>query len=116
RRRASGRAPLAGLEPARWGVRDPVMPRDPLAQDRSKHAPAVAEGLEIALAVDPLKLEARDLGHPHARLGGSKVDQRLDLEAVDVDIHQRQAATPEGVVAIAQVAVVRAVQQVRLTS
>src|ERR1700738_462546 len=88
------------------------MPRDPLAENRPQDAPAVTEGLEIALAVDPVELEARHLGHPQPRLGGTEVDQRLDLEAVDVGVELRQAATPEGVVPVAQVAVVRAVEDI----
>src|ERR1700694_3837 len=91
------------------------MPGDPFAEDRSQDAPAVTEGLEIAVAVDPVQLEARDLGHPQPRLGGAEVDQRLDFEAVDVGVQLRQAAAPEGGVPVGEVAVVRAVQQIRET-
>ena len=83
-----------------------------LAEDRAEHPEAVAEGLEVALAGDPVLLVARHLGDLHPGAGDAEVDQRLDLEAGHVERDEGQAARPEGVVAVAEVGEVGAVQEV----
>ena len=68
--------------------------------------------LQVALAGDAVRLVARDLGDLHPGAGDPQVDQRLDLEAGHVERDERQAARPEGVVAVAEVGEVGAVQEV----
>src|SRR5205823_11942559 len=72
-----------------------------LADDRAHHAEAVAEGLQMTLAVDAIGLIARNLGDPEPGLGRPYVDQRLDLEAGSIDADAGEALGPEGVVAVA---------------
>jgi hypothetical protein len=93
--------------------------------DRSEHPDPVGEGIEVGRAEVTAVFEARDLGHHEASLGDTHVDQGLDLEAVppahgtrvgavfsDFEIHDREALTPEGVVAVTQVGITGPVDQV----
>src|SRR4029077_20480708 len=60
--------------------KDLALPRDSakaLAKDRCQHPAAVPEGAEVALAVDPAPLEARDLADLEAGAGNADIDQRL---------------------------------------
>src|SRR5215213_4979986 len=85
---------------------------EPLADDRADDAAAVAHGAEVADAVDALVLVRRDLDDLQPGARRADVDQRLDLEPVDVGDDGRQAATPEGVVAVAEVGIASGEQQV----
>src|SRR6201999_3566159 len=68
--------------------------------------------VEVAAPMQAWMLVARDLVHDQARLGDADVDQRLHFEAVAVEAHVGQTPSPEGVVSVAEVGVVRAVQRV----
>ena len=83
-----------------------------LAQDRAQDAQTVANGMQVAHPVDPRALEARHLRDHQAGLEGANVQLRLDLEPLGVDGELGQAPRPESVVAVAEVGVVRAEQQV----
>src|SRR3712207_6658775 len=96
---------------------------EPLDDQRAQHAGAIPPGVEVALAVDPRVLEARDLDDLQPRLGDPGVDDRLDLEAVApllargvvqprVEVQAREAVPPEGVVAVAEIGVPGAEQHV----
>src|SRR6185437_10661151 len=93
------------------------------ARDGPQHAKAVADGVEVAFAVQARALEARHLGHAQAGPGHADVDDRLDLEAVAplqaragyraaLQVERRQAVPPERVVAVAQVTEPGAVERV----
>src|SRR5437763_12854383 len=82
-----------------------------LAEDRSQHAEPIPEGSKVAFAVDPVSFEARNFRHREACPRRADVDQRLDLEAVAVDVERRQAPPTEGVVTVAEDAVPSAVQE-----
>ena len=114
RRLAAWRSGTSLLD--RGGAGDRVLAVDAaaaarLAQDRAEDAEPVAEGVEVAGAGDPLFLVARHLGDLHPGAGDPQVDQRLHLEAGDVERDERQAARPEGVVAVAEVGEAGAVQE-----
>ena len=74
---------------------------------------AVAEGVQVGGAVQPVVLEAGHLGDRQAGRGRAEVEQRLDLEAVAPDgalaggvgdeAEDREVPGPEGVVAVAEV-------------
>jgi hypothetical protein len=93
--------------------------------DGAQHPDPVGEGVEVAVSEMAAVLEARDLGHHQPGLGDAHVDQGLDLEAVPpahgprigallahFEVHDREALTPEGVVAVTQVGVTGPVDQV----
>ena len=97
-----------------------------LGQDRTQHTPAVPDGVQVADAVDPGMLVARDLGHPQPGLRDADVDQGLDLESVapqpgaaagrdvrfSIQAEHRDVPPPEGVVPVAQIGVLRPAQHV----
>src|SRR6266511_673616 len=87
-----------------------------LADNGLQNAEAVAKRAEVALSVNAIQLEARDLGDDEPRLCDPNVDQRLNLEPVAVDVDDRQAAGPERVVAGAEVGVARSVEKIDQTA
>src|SRR3954454_23773376 len=70
--------------------------------DRPKNAAAVPDRVEVAVPINPASLKARHFMNHEARLGDSHIDERLDLEAVAVHVHVRQASRPEGFEAVAE--------------
>src|SRR4051794_14416321 len=96
----------ARLEP------DALRARDALQADGAQHPQSISDSAEVALAEDALALEARHLVDHETGLRDADVHERLDLEAIAVDVDVRQAAGPEGVVAVAEVGVARAVERV----
>src|SRR6266516_458316 len=66
----------------------------------------------MALPEEPISLEAGHLDHAELRLRDADVDQRLHLEPVAVDVDAVQTTRPEGVVSVAEVRIVGAVENV----
>src|SRR6185437_3312034 len=96
-----------------------------LDENRAENPPAVTGRVQVADAVDPRMLVARDLRDRQPGLGDADVDQGLDLESVapqpgavgrggriGVKAEHRDVAAPEDVVPVAQVRVPGAAQQV----
>src|SRR5690606_40957537 len=69
-----------------------------LPDDGLQHTPAVAQRVQVALAVDAAALVAGHLPDDQPGLDGADVHQGLDLEAVAVEGERVQMASPEGVV------------------
>src|SRR6476620_8045475 len=93
--------------PPVWG-----MLMSPFPENRQKDSEAVAEGLQVGLAMEAVRLVAGHLRDPHTRIGHAQVDQSLNLEAGDVERDERQAPSPEGVVAVAEVGEAGAIEQI----
>lgn len=62
--------------------------------------------------MDAVRFEAADFGDLQASLVNTNVDEGLDFETVTVDVHDRNAVLPEGVVAVAKVRELAAVKDV----
>ena len=56
-----------------------------LDENRAENAPAITDGIQVADAVDPRVLVARDLCDIQSGLGDADVDQGLDFESVAPD-------------------------------
>ena len=107
---------VGGLEPVA-AHRGPTA----LGHDGFQDPQAVGNGVQVALPVDATPLDTGHLGHRQAGKGDAAVDHGFDLEAVAPhhrrgpagmrlrarQVEQAQDVAPEGVVAVAQVAVAR---------
>src|SRR3984957_4284664 len=112
--------PVSCAGPA--GRAGPLSSPPPLGEDGAEPPPAVAQGAQVALAVDPRVLEARHLGDRQPGGGGAEVEHGLDLEPVApaLPLPGRLRLQPEGgcvpgpecVVPVAKVGVAGAVHEV----
>src|SRR4051794_14128558 len=67
----------------------PAAAADPLAGDRAQDSETVAEGPQVALAVDSSRLVAGDLDDLEAGGESADVHQRLDLKTIGVSLDDR---------------------------
>ncbi len=82
----------------------------PLGPDGPEHTPSVRDGAQASDPHDPSILEAWDFDDAQAGAQCANVHHGLDLEAVAIEVENREHPAPERVVAVAQVGVATAVQ------
>ena len=83
-----------------------------LLQYELQYAPPIADGVKIAYPMNTLILNAWYLLNFEASEMHSYIDQCLYFKAVTIDFYVSKAMSPEGIIAIAQIAETRPEQDV----
>jgi hypothetical protein len=84
-----------------------------LAQNGAQNTPTITQWQEMTLAVSAGSLDAGNFDNPQVRAYGAAIELGLDLEAITLDGNEGDTFAPKGVEAVAEVAKMRTVEQVR---